>query len=223
MKKMAIVPFKMLEDMQRWKSEHRPRLPPPPQVTQTSHLQNEMQNVLQDHTLSESEKVQEYGQALQKFQLSLQKAKGQTPTSPPPTPPRTQTLTERIMQSVPQTMRRKAELLLHMLKDHPHMSWGDQGVLEYDGKPIQGSNIIDLVNDVLRNRKGSNPKGWEHFSRGLRDVNIPQEVVGNKKRWSWIQHPESDSDNEEFYDSFVEPPPIKQEPSTSKAQTWEPY
>ena len=43
MKKMAVVPFKMLEEMNRWKTEQRPRLPPNPDVTQTSELQKEIQ------------------------------------------------------------------------------------------------------------------------------------------------------------------------------------
>ncbi|KAL4229208.1 hypothetical protein ACF0H5_012247 [Mactra antiquata] len=83
--------------------------------------------------------------------------------------------------------------------------------------------MIDLVNDVLRQRKSSNPHGWEQFSRGLRDVNVPQEVVGNKRRWSWIQNldrykesDEEEDDQDQFYESFSSPAEIKTE-------KWEPY
>jgi len=59
------------------------------------------------------------------------------------------------------------------------MRWDHQGVLKYQGKPVAGSNVIDLVNDVIRQRKRSKPKGWEQFAKGLRDIN--QEVVGNRQ------------------------------------------
>lgn len=243
MKKMAIVPFKMLEEMNRWKSEQRPRLPPPPQVSQTSDLQKQMGEVLQNESLSESEKAQHYGQVLQKFQLSHQKAREPATLAVPapaaqaqvPAVPAAQgaqgaqaapaTLTDRILESVPNTMRRKTQLLLHFLQNHPHMSWNEQGMLEYHGKPIQGSNIIDLVNDVIRHRKGSDPRGWEQFSSGLRDVNVPQEVVGNKRRWSWMQKADPDSEEDEFFDSFVESPsPISKPAKRIKTEPkWEAY
>ena len=54
------------------------------------------------------------------------------------------------------------------------------------GKSIPGSNIIDLVNDVIRHRKGSEPTGWQAFAEGLRDMNIPQDVIGNRERWDWM-------------------------------------
>ena len=60
------------------------------------------------------------------------------------------------------------------------MSWDEDGTVKLYGKPIQGSNIIDLVNDVVRQRKGSEPTGWQLFAEGLRKLNIPQDVIGNR-------------------------------------------
>ena len=39
---MVLVPMPVLEEMNRWKTEQsqKPRLPPNPQVTMTSHFQN---------------------------------------------------------------------------------------------------------------------------------------------------------------------------------------
>ena len=209
MKKMAIVPVRLLEEMNRWKNEQRPRLPPSPQVAQTSSLQKEMNSVLENEQISESEKAQRYGQALHQFQVSHKKAIGpveeygeQSTEEPKPI-----TMKDQIMDSVPHTMRRKATLLLNMIKDHPNLRWDEHGVLEYEGKPIPGSNIIDLVNDVLRQRKGSNPRGWEQFSRGLKEVNVPQEVVGNKHRWNWIHKYDDEEEEDEFHDSFAYIPP----------------
>ena len=53
-----------------------------------------------------------------------------------------------------------------------------------------------MVNDVIRHRKGSERTGWQAFAEGLRDMNIPQDVIGNRERWDWMHHapetPETD-------------------------------
>ena len=56
---MAIVPFKLWEDMKRWKSEQiqRPRLPPNPNVSATASLQRDLSSVMVDDEMSEAEKL----------------------------------------------------------------------------------------------------------------------------------------------------------------------
>ena len=51
------------------------------------------------------------------------------------------------------------------------------------GQEVQNINIVDLVNDALRQRKTFIPPGWEHFARELRRLNAPKELVGNMKYW----------------------------------------
>ena len=68
------------------------------------------------------------------------------------------------------------------------MSWEDDCTVKLYGKSIPGSNIMDLVNDVIKHRKGSEPASWQAFAEGLRDMNIPQDVIGNRERWDWIHH-----------------------------------
>ena len=101
-----------------------------------------------------------------------------------------------VIDSVPSTMKRKAQLLVSLLKTNPNVSWKDDGTVKLYGKSIPGSNIIDLVNDVIRHRKGSEPTGWQAFAEGLRDMNIPQDVIGNRERWDWMHRapetPETD-------------------------------
>ena len=102
-----------------------------------------------------------------------------------------------VIDSVPSTMKRKAQLLVSLLKNNPNVSWEDDGTVKLYGKSIPGSNIIDLVNDVIRHRKGSEPTGWQTVAEGLRDMNIPQDVIGNRERWDWMHHapetPETDN------------------------------
>ena len=65
---MAIVPFKLWEDMKRWKEEQiqKPRLPPNPNVSATASLQRDLSSVMANEDLSEAEKSQLYGQTLHK-------------------------------------------------------------------------------------------------------------------------------------------------------------
>lgn len=93
------------------------------------------------------------------------------------------TVCDRTLDSVPVTIQRKAKLLLHLFERYPHMRRDRQDVLEYQGTSLLGSNVIDFVNGVMRHCNGTKPKGWDHFAEGLKDINIPQEVVGNKQRW----------------------------------------
>ena len=40
------------------------------------------------------------------------------------------------------------------------------------------------------------PRGWQAFAEDLRDMNIPQDVIGNRERWDWMHRaqetPETD-------------------------------
>ncbi len=47
---------------------------------------------------------------------------------------------------------------------------------------MKGSNIVDLVNDTLRSKKGFEPYGWQYFVRGLAKSNAPESMIGNESR-----------------------------------------
>ncbi|KAL4226354.1 hypothetical protein ACF0H5_014337 [Mactra antiquata] len=73
-----------------------------------------MNHVLNEDTLSPSEKARQYGEVLHKFQQSHENASVPTVSPAPPSPTTTTTtppsLQDRILESVPHTMRRKAHL-----------------------------------------------------------------------------------------------------------------
>ena len=222
---MAVVPVQLLEEIKRIKAEqmHNPRLPPNPQVTDVAQQQSKMNTILENSALSETEKAQRYGETLFKLQNSLEKVKVPANIIPSDSTHKqnvvSDTMQDRILQSVPKTMQRKAGLLLNMLKDNDNLSWNNQGVVTYKGTQIPGSNIIDLINDTLRQRKGVEPKGWETFSKALNETNVPQEVVGNVVRWKWMHkhdHTNSDSDNEITFRTPKMSTPKMSTPKTSK-------
>ena len=138
--------------------------------------------------MSEAEKAQKYGETLFKLQNSLEKKKKKTLSMLSSTDSlktintdQTQSVSvalhDQILQSVPKTMQRKAELLLGMIQNNNNLTWDEQGVVSYKGKRIYGSNSIDLINDAIRQRKGVEPRGWKTFSKALHESNIPQEVI----------------------------------------------
>ena len=82
---------------------------------------------------------------------------------------------EEILDSVPKTMKTKAELLERKMKADPNIAWSEKGELKYKGETVRGSNVVDLVNDVLRKRKYFNLQGWETFGETLVEANVPHE------------------------------------------------
>ena len=91
---------------------------------------------------------------------------------------------EEILESVPKTMKTKAELLIRKMKADPNIAWIEKGELKYKGETVRGSNVVELVNDVLRKRKYFNPQGWETF--GECSTNVPQNLIGHEDRWKYI-------------------------------------
>ena len=90
---------------------------------------------------------------------------------------------KQIIDSVPKTMQNCAKLLIQKLKDHSDViSWNDNGQLVLDGSTIPNFNIVDLVNDVMRKRKGFNPEHSNTFAKALAKINVPEDYVRNPDR-----------------------------------------
>ena len=128
------------------------------------------------------------------------------------------TLVEKeVLESVPNSLKGKAERLLQRLKNNSNINWNDQGELEINGRFIRRSNLTDLVNDVLRKRtKAPDPLGWEDFAEVLGNSNVPQDLIGNPTRWNYIratpdtvQRKRFESEDEEGYATPRGPTPSK--------------
>ena len=89
-----------------------------------------------------------------------------------------------VVDTVPKTMQAKARRLMEHLKRD--IAWTAHGELIHEGVPVTGSNVVDLVNDLLSKRK-TDPTGWQPFARQLRAINLPMELVGNVARTSYIR------------------------------------
>ena len=107
----------------------------------------------------------------------------QTMTSELDTSQQLNTTDKQIIDSVPKMMQNHAKFLIQKLKDHSDIiSWNDNGQLVLDGSTIPNSNIVNLVNDVMRKRKGFNPEHSSTFAKALTKINVPEDCVRNPDR-----------------------------------------
>ena len=175
-----------------------------------SRLDEEMERILNRSDISDSQKVSLYNQVLQRY-LEYQDRPIHPQTAPPPETA-AKDIDGEVFMTVPKTLRRKAEALLYRLKNDPTFNWNERGELIYRGQIIPGSNMTDLINDTLRQRKTFQPHGWQEFARALRHGNVPQDLVGHRQRWDWMHRESATSDA--F--STAEESPDEEPPSRSR-------
>jgi hypothetical protein len=97
-----------------------------------------------------------------------------------PEPVKQDLIDNEILECVPKTMKAKVQLLLKKMKSSPDISLNEKRELKYKGETVQGSNVVDLVNDVLSKRQYFNPQGWVTFGEALREGNVPQDSIGHE-------------------------------------------
>ena len=92
-----------------------------------------------------------------------------------------------IVGTLPKTLQEKGRQLLGRLSK---VEWNERGELMHEGVAIPGSNAVDLVHDLIRNRKTArDPVGWHQFAKQTRSANIPLELVGNVARRNTCRNP----------------------------------
>lgn len=90
------------------------------------------------------------------------------------------------LKTIPKLSKNIGELLYDSLNSADIINWDKFGSVSVRGTKIPGSSIIDLISDVVRNRRDSSPEGWEIFAHVLAELNIPQEYILNAKRKQFI-------------------------------------
>ena len=203
---MILVPENTLKRLQQ-----RQKILTPP-VTQTlKSLDSQMNDILSSKELDDEAKTTLYNQVLQRYLTYYDQRKGQplhvklTTPKPVETPKpeesseetsnestaeaeTTSAVEQEVIKSVPKLYKTGARQLLDKIKENRDvLHWNDKGELVYENKPISGSHMVDLVNDMLRHRKGFEPVGWSVFARGLARMNVPENIVRNPQRQSAIR------------------------------------
>ena len=181
-RKMALVDPRLLKSL-------RENPTPLPDAIDTAlrDLDAEMTSILDGSDADESEKVRLYNQALLRYN-DMTKARAAKPIPvvvevKKEAAATTASVVEPtdIVGTLPKTLQMKGRQLLSAV------TWNERGELIHKGVAICGSNAVDLIHDLLRNRKTPDPVGWQQFANQMRAVNIPMELVGNVTRRLYLQ------------------------------------
>ena len=178
-RKMALVDPRLLETL---------RTPTQTPVDTTLRdLDAEMTSILVKSDVGVSEKVRLYNQALLRYN-NMAKYRAAKPTPVVVVKENEPIVATDVMADVvtmlPKTLQEKGSQLVSRLKT---TKWNHRGELLHEGVAIPGSNVVDLVHDLLRKRKTSDPIGWQQFASQMHAANIPMELVGNVARRQHIQ------------------------------------
>ena len=112
-----------------------------------STLDRDMQNIVERTDLTDEEKVRQYNQILQRY---LQYQDHLRTPAAPVSKNINKDMEQEVLSMVPKGMRRKAENLLERVKRQPNLGWNGRGELNmFNGELIQGTNIVDLIGDMV--------------------------------------------------------------------------
>ncbi|CAB0040668.1 unnamed protein product [Trichogramma brassicae] len=109
-----------------------------------------------------------------------------------------------IVESVPAKYRRNAKNLVEWLRRDASIQWSENGSVNIDGSSIEG-NIIDFVNDAMRSRSGSPPRGISQFIEALRKASVPREFIGNKQYQRFVVSQSRTSEDDSPAESSTSP------------------
>ena len=208
-----------------------------PVVTQLVNLDEQMKTIMGNPNLPVDVKYSQYDQALRRYRLlkeqqqqpmRVQMAEQLVPEQVPE-----QVSTINPVNDLPKNSRLRGQLLFNHIKRTPGIAWSENGEVILNGRKVPGSNITDLVHDFVRDRPTVQPAaGWKEFSDALKNSNVPQEAIGNKRRMQDVAGP---SDVGSRSDSFSTPngsprfgtpnPPVIRRGARNRQQTipWSPY
>ncbi|KAG8238309.1 hypothetical protein J437_LFUL017844 [Ladona fulva] len=93
-----------------------------------------------------------------------------------------------IVATVPKKFKKKAQLLVDRLASSGNIKWDQTGTISMRGNKLTGTNIIDLVGDLMRKRKDFSPTGLVPFLNSLSEINVPHEFIGNADHLRYIQN-----------------------------------
>jgi hypothetical protein len=152
-------------------------------VEHLSELDQRMQNILRSKNLSEDEKATLYLQILQKYtHFSIERTTPESVPEPEITTEEEEAepivkteqdeFEEKVVSAAPVQYKDTAKDIFQFLKSQNSLKWNNKGEIVYQEELVPRTNIVDLVSDLLRNRKKA-PVGRNVFLNALRDIKFP--------------------------------------------------
>ena len=162
-KRLVLVPKHMVDQRKK------PLVPP--LTAQVQEIDSDMQDIMQRQDIPIDAQAKVYDQNLQRYLTFYDKRMNKPlrvnvikPTVPEEeekpqgeqTEEKPDEIETDILDSVPATMKSRTRQLK---ANKDIIGWNEQGQMVFKGTTIPGTNIVDLVNDSLRQRKNFNPEG----------------------------------------------------------------
>ena len=161
-KKYRLVP---LDRYQEFSNEH------------LSDLDKQIQNILTKR-MNEDEKAKLYVQVLQKY-VTFPNVNTVKPSLEEEEPVENSAdIESQILDSVPVKHKNTATKILNFLKQH-EISWSQNKKLKQNNNVTPGSDIIQLINFLLRDR-ARKPTAFEEFKEILDSKHFPRDFIKNK-------------------------------------------
>ena len=158
-KKMVLVPQELLTLIQSKQAQQAP-----PVDNAMTDIDQNMRSVLDTSEVDEDKKAKIYNEHLQKYRIYSEKrdvpvsVKIVESSNTPQNENKSSKMEDEILNSIPKTFRNRGVQLLKKMQGSA-VSYNQDGELVLDRSVVSGSNIVDLVNDVVRRRKGFIPQG----------------------------------------------------------------
>ncbi|KAI8515561.1 hypothetical protein Bbelb_063740 [Branchiostoma belcheri] len=170
---MALVPQELLSTIQAKQQEEMT-----PLVKSALSVDGQMQEVMSRQDLGDDEKATLYQQLLQRYLTYRDKRRAE--------PVSVRLVTS---NSTPAATVTAKNNLLNVIKHKGGdiLDYNQHGELLYDKKVVPGSQISDLLRDVIQRRQNFNPIGWRAFSRGLARINTPEAAIRHPTRLAVIK------------------------------------
>ncbi|GBM50940.1 hypothetical protein AVEN_114595-1 [Araneus ventricosus] len=84
-----------------------------------------------------------------------------------------------IIISVPANFQKFIPPIVEKLNTRSY-SWNEYGELTKDNEIVRNTNVIDLFSYLIRNvKKGHEPSGFSTFWKGIKEIKIPTQWIGN--------------------------------------------
>lgn len=166
-----------------------------PNVKKVEKIDGEMNEILNSKNLSDYEKTEQYNSKLEdyikNFQAAITNSRAEalfgkpvttSESSLPITSVKPTSLTE-VLPNIPDSYQQQAKRLAQFIQSNQSFSWNENGELKYKDTTIDGSDIVKLLNDAVRNRNPSSTKSaFGEFINALKTEGYPVHKLFSFKR-----------------------------------------
>ena len=174
--KMALVPFDAYTSLGAKQAEVQE-----PITAKLANVNSQLISILDDPSLPDDIKLQHYEQLFSRYRHLKENKKPleMTITTDQSMPSRV----SEVIDVMPKSVKTNAKVLLQHLQENPtKIKFDTYGRLLYEGKPVDGSNYVDLLLDTSRHTKQKPVTGSKEFLSLLKQTNAPNISIGNPNR-----------------------------------------